>query len=56
MILPNQNASTILAVFKDYQTWAERQNDHQIKELCADYSIEYMEEMIDYVKFSKYRV
>ena len=46
MLLSNKNASTILAAFKNYQTWAERQSNHQIKELRIDRGIEYMKEMI----------
>lgn len=48
MILPNKNASTVLAAFKDYQAWAERQSGHKIKELRTDRGAEYMGEMMYY--------
>ena len=50
MILPNKNASTVLAAFKDYQAWAERQSGHKIKALHTDRGTEYMGEMIEYIK------
>ena len=49
-ILSNKLSSTVLATFKEYQAWAERQSGHKIKELRTDRGTEYMDEMAEYVK------
>ena len=49
-ILPNKSATTILNAFKEYQAWAERQSGCKIKELRTDRGLEYMGEMIEYIK------
>src|SRR5205823_11629208 len=49
-ILPNKFSSTVLAAFKEYQAWAERQSRQKIKELRTDRGTEYMDEMAEYVK------
>jgi hypothetical protein len=48
--LSNKLSSTVLAAFKEYQAWAERQSGHKIKELRTDRGTEYMDEMAEYVK------
>src|SRR5437763_12079776 len=49
-ILPNKSSSMVLAAFKEYQAWVERQSGHKIKELRTDRGTEYMNEMAEYVK------
>ena len=49
-VLPNKSAPTVLKAFKEYQAWAERQSGYKIKELRTDRGMEYMGEMIDYIK------
>ena len=49
-ILPNKNSATVLKAFKEYQAWVKRQSGYKIKSLHTDRGIEYMGDMIEYVK------
>ena len=40
----------MLKAFKEYQTWAERESGHKIKELQMNRGMEYIGEMIEYIK------
>jgi transposase InsO family protein len=49
-ILPNKTPAKVLAAFKEYKAWGERQSGHLIKELRTDRGGEYLSDMVDYVK------